>query len=207
MAGSRPRSRKPALVAQWTRSRTGAHPIFLNLDSMTEEETAMTSAGTQTQTTTDLDPEPRREAGETPTDATRSGESDEEDTARSRRARDEIRPAIARRRPKARRPRSRHRRARWSLTPRSRNAICFYSVLTGRHATFLPVVRRDRRNHASPSLRITSLAEREGFEPSVPLPVRQISNLVPSTTRPPLHRNKSSLFHGVSPCICCLASA
>jgi hypothetical protein len=30
------------------------------------------------------------------------------------------------------------------------------------------------------------LAEREGFEPSVPLPVRQISNLVPSTTRPPL---------------------
>ena len=38
------------------------------------------------------------------------------------------------------------------------------------------------------------LAEREGFEPSVPLPVRQISNLVPSTTRPPL-RSLESLHY------------
>jgi hypothetical protein len=40
------------------------------------------------------------------------------------------------------------------------------------------------------------MAEREGFEPSVPLPVRQISNLVPSTTRPPLRVIKSRIFQG-----------
>jgi hypothetical protein len=32
----------------------------------------------------------------------------------------------------------------------------------------------------------SNLAEREGFEPSVAFRLRQISNLVPSTTRPPL---------------------
>jgi hypothetical protein len=41
------------------------------------------------------------------------------------------------------------------------------------------------------------LAEREGFEPSVPLPVRQISNLVPSTTRPPLRAGETKYLCGI----------
>jgi hypothetical protein len=35
------------------------------------------------------------------------------------------------------------------------------------------------------------MAEREGFEPSVPLPVRRISSAVHSTTLPPLREDVS----------------
>lgn|GEM_PF-5975359 len=41
------------------------------------------------------------------------------------------------------------------------------------------------------------LAEKGGFEPPIPLPVCQISNLVPSATRPPLrfiHRPTKSAY-------------
>ena len=47
------------------------------------------------------------------------------------------------------------------------------------------------------------MAEREGFEPSVELPLHSISNAAPSTTRPPLRfngiqRQKYSLNYGIS---------
>jgi hypothetical protein len=36
------------------------------------------------------------------------------------------------------------------------------------------------------------MAEREGFEPSVQLPVRRISSAVLSTTQPPLRRGRTA---------------
>ena len=45
------------------------------------------------------------------------------------------------------------------------------------------------------------MAEREGFEPSVELPLHSISNAAPSTTRPPLRFNgiqrNSKEFNGI----------